>query len=164
MIDLTELYLLTWPHLMVTGVIESKNIFTNYITRVSVNLDGIWYAVETCWSYEPHTHFMSSDCHSLERTLCMCFCQKNFSVGLCSYIIFISFFQTWYGDRDHWILHFLYQSEWPWLSIKVTGIVWEIKNFCAHFLSKFSFDLDEISYVATVGWSAVAHAEVISHG
>ena len=39
---------------------ESKNFW--------ISLDGIGYAVEICWSDEPHTQFISSNQYLRERT------------------------------------------------------------------------------------------------
>ena len=38
------------------GCIESKNVFANYPQKLVVGLDGIWSAVEACWSVESHAH------------------------------------------------------------------------------------------------------------
>ena len=38
---------------------EGKNSSTNYLTKFSMDLNGIWHTVETCWCDETHTHFIS---------------------------------------------------------------------------------------------------------
>ena len=48
---------------------ESKNFCSNYLTNFSINLDGIWYAVETCWADESHSHFILLDQYSRETSL-----------------------------------------------------------------------------------------------
>ena len=39
---------------------ESKNLCTNYLTKFSNDLDGIWYTVETCSCLNPIVIFVSS--------------------------------------------------------------------------------------------------------
>ena len=39
-------------------MLESKNLCTKYLTKFSVDLNGILYTVETFWCDEPHTHFI----------------------------------------------------------------------------------------------------------
>ena len=54
---------------------ESKepNFCSSYLTKISVNLDGIWYTFETCWCDEPHTNFISSILYLRERSLLLWF-------------------------------------------------------------------------------------------
>ena len=42
------LVFLTLTLIMVTGVQKSLNVGPNYLTNVSIDLKGIWYAIETC--------------------------------------------------------------------------------------------------------------------
>ena len=37
---------------------ESKNFCPNYLTKFAIDLNGIWYTVETCWCCEVHTYFV----------------------------------------------------------------------------------------------------------
>ena len=64
MIATTWLYILIWMFLtLIQGhrsAMESKNCCANYLTKFSVDMNGIWYTVQTCWCHEPHTHFISS--------------------------------------------------------------------------------------------------------
>ena len=48
---------------------ESKHFGANYLIKFSVDFDEVWSTVETCWFYEPHTHFMWFDQYSSQRTL-----------------------------------------------------------------------------------------------
>ena len=36
---------------------ESKHFWDNYLTKLLINLKGIWYAVETCWCDDPQSSF-----------------------------------------------------------------------------------------------------------
>ena len=38
----------------------SKSFSTNHPTKYSLDLNGIWYTVYTCWCDDPQTHFISS--------------------------------------------------------------------------------------------------------
>ena len=40
---------------------EIKNFCGFYLSKSSIYFDGIWYAVESFWSDEFHTHFILSD-------------------------------------------------------------------------------------------------------
>ena len=37
---------------------RKQKYLSYYLTKVSINLNGIWYTVETSWCYEPHIHFI----------------------------------------------------------------------------------------------------------
>ena len=50
---------------------ESKSFCTNYLTKLSIDLNGIWYSVETFVSDQSYTHFVMADQYSGERTLLM---------------------------------------------------------------------------------------------
>ena len=65
----------------VTG--ESKN-WANYGIKFWLDLNGIWYTVETCWSNEPHSDLILSSQYSIERSLLLWFCKRKFDVGLYS--------------------------------------------------------------------------------
>ena len=139
-----------WPSFKVTGVQNSRNFCANYLMKFSIDVDGIWYTVETCWSDELHTLSLWSDWYWRERNSCGSV-KKNFSVGL---------FQTftdrllsnclWWQKSIHSI--FWYQFGWPWssCSFKVT-VVWEVKHFCAYFLASFQLIWMKISSVSTFG-------------
>ena len=84
------------------GVQENKNFCTSYVSKVLVDLNGIWSTFETCW------------CDNLILILFCPFnvrgkepylrgCIKKSNMGLCSQT---DFFQTLYGDRDHKTLQF----------------------------------------------------------
>ena len=79
-------YWCNWPlpWFKVTGVQESKIFCTNYLTKLSIDLNGIWHTFNTCWYHEPHTHFMSSSQYSRERTLLTWFHKKRCSIALYS--------------------------------------------------------------------------------
>ena len=53
---------------------KAKQLLTNYPTKFLINLNGIWYTVETCWCDEPHTQFITSFEYSWEGTLLVWFC------------------------------------------------------------------------------------------
>ena len=36
---------------------------SNYLTKISIHLNGVWCTVETCWCTEPHTHTHSCPFH-----------------------------------------------------------------------------------------------------
>ena len=116
---------------------ESKHFHANYLTKFSIDLDGIFYTVETRRCDEPHTHFISSIQYSRERTLLVWFFFKKINIALCSDIY-----------RPISKLYISYQFGLPWPSFKVT-VVWDIKNIYFHFLANLRIDLDEIQYVAT---------------
>ena len=69
---------------------EIENFFATYILKLTmdtVDMDGIWHAVETCWFDESHTYFISSDQYSRERIQMSLFHKKktpNFIIGLLS--------------------------------------------------------------------------------
>ena len=44
-----------------------KNFCSNYLTRFSFNLNGIWFTVEACWHDEHQTHYSCP--LNVERTL-----------------------------------------------------------------------------------------------
>ena len=68
MLDTTEMYILILAYLTMTRIqdlreAKRQKFCTNYQT-FSMDMDGIWYAVETCCSNEPLTHLISSDQYS----------------------------------------------------------------------------------------------------
>ena len=68
-IDTVVLYLWSlaswpWPSFKVTLVRETKNC-TNYLTKFVINLNWIWFTIETCWCDQLHTHFILSIQYSL---------------------------------------------------------------------------------------------------
>ena len=42
--------LVSWPlpSFKFTGVQETENFYANYPTKFSIDLDGIWYSLDTC--------------------------------------------------------------------------------------------------------------------
>ena len=46
---------------------KQKALF--HLTKFSVDLDGLWYAVQTCRSEEPHAQCIMSNYYPKERTL-----------------------------------------------------------------------------------------------
>ena len=58
--------------------------------------------------------------------------------------LWTDFFQSWYVDKYRWSVQ-LDITDGPRPSLKVT-VIWESRNFCAHFLANFSIDMDEIWY------------------
>ena len=61
----TDRYILILVFLTVTliqGHRDSRreNFSANYLPKLSVDLDGIWHAVEACWSDKSHTQFILS--------------------------------------------------------------------------------------------------------
>ena len=72
---------------------------------------------------------------------------------------FLSNLIWWYGPLSS---IFWYKSNWPWSSLKVTD-VWEIKNLGVCFLRNFTFNLDEIQYVATTCRFVKVQAKFIVH-
>ena len=60
---------------------------------------GIWYTIETCWCDGPHTLFILPIQYSMERTL-LIWCWLVFRH------LQIHFFQTWYDDRDPYVLDY----------------------------------------------------------
>ena len=75
------------------GVRESKNFCANYLSKFLIDLNWIWYTIETCWCDEPHIHSMLSIEHSSETYLYYklydVIKKRNFNVGLYSEISFI---------------------------------------------------------------------------
>ena len=37
--------------------VKKQNFWANYLTKISIDLGEIWYAVETCWCKESYTLF-----------------------------------------------------------------------------------------------------------
>ena len=74
------------------GCEKEKNFCANILNKFSVDLDGIWYAVQSYWSDEPHVIFKEKSsrwCH-----------EKNSCVGSQSYErLHTDYFQTWHDDR-----------------------------------------------------------------
>ena len=55
MIDTTELYILILNYVTLTVIqghedAREENCCANYLPKLSMDLDGIWLAVEICWS------------------------------------------------------------------------------------------------------------------
>ena len=74
MIDINELNILILVQLTLTlnqdlRSARSKSVWANYLTKFTIKLDRIWYAVETCWCDQPHSHFISSVQYSRDRPL-----------------------------------------------------------------------------------------------
>ena len=64
--DTTKVYILILVYLNFNGRpqgCEKKKPTSSaiYCTKLQMDLDGIWYAVEACWSDEHHTHFILSN-------------------------------------------------------------------------------------------------------
>ena len=62
-IDTTELYILIlvfWTLTLIQGHGDARKqkVLSNYFLKLSVDVIGIWHAVETCWFDEFHTNFM----------------------------------------------------------------------------------------------------------
>ena len=73
------------PWFKVIGVWESKQFWAIYLTKLSVDLNEIWSAVET-WCNESHTHFSWFFWYSRERTLHKRSRSKNVCIGFYSNI------------------------------------------------------------------------------
>ena len=76
-------------------------------------------------------------------------------------------FTDWFLSNSMWWYSVLkcivsYQFVWPWPSFKVI-VLRKIQRFCAHFLTNFSFNLDEIEYTAKAFRSVQAHVKCYSH-
>ena len=61
MIDTTEFYILILVQVILTVIqshrdARSKTFRANHLTKFAVKLNGIWYAVEICWSDESDAH------------------------------------------------------------------------------------------------------------
>ena len=100
---ITFWYCSNWfrPWFKVTGVREKDKFCINYLTKFEIDLNGIWYAFETCWLDEPHTHYIISSIeYSRKRTLIYDFV-NNFERWLVFRHLQMDFFQTSYDDRDH---------------------------------------------------------------
>ena len=87
MIDITELYIFILVYVTLTliqghGMQESKNFCANYLLKLSMDLDEIWRAVETCWFGKCVTFFISGNRYSRERIQLWWFCEKKFNFGL----------------------------------------------------------------------------------
>ena len=134
------------------------------------SLNGIYHVVETSWSDEFHTCFISPDQHSRERIrpewfrplapsptpsqiegfhLDVYLPISFFSDWFLSDLLQTDLFQTWYNDGHHCIAW--YQFEWPWHPFKITLYI-KSRNLCADFLANFQIDLDEIGCAAMTYW------------
>ena len=87
MIDTTELYILIVVEVALTWIkshrdVWKENFCANYLTKFIMILNRIPYAIDTCWSDELHTHFISPNQYSRERTQLRWIHQENFNIGL----------------------------------------------------------------------------------
>ena len=86
----------------VTEVWESKNFCTSFLTKFSVDLNGIWFT-DVTWCDEPHLDFIVSIQFSGGRTLHIWFCIKKILKNL---LVFRYLQTNSFYDKDHWALHF----------------------------------------------------------
>ena len=99
-----------------SGVQESKTFSTNYLTKflLLIDLDGILYAVQICWSDETHPCVTLADQYLRERTLLI------FLIFVLTFTIqYLSKLVSWWRPR--------YSTLWshfgsPWPSCKVTVV------------------------------------------
>ena len=114
------------------------------ISKFSINLEGMWYAVDTCWcDVNLIVILILSHPFNIQG-------REPYSCDFIKKEFMLACIQTFTGRflSNHWALHFdLYQFGWLWSSFKVT-VVWVIKNCGVHFLRNFAVDLDEIHYVS----------------
>ena len=111
MIDTLELYILIGPWLSfnVTVVRERKNFSAYYLnpTNFFNDLNGIFHALRTSWSHEPHTQFILSDQDSSELSLFMWFLFL-FNLTLACIQTFTNRFPSnWNDYKDHWSVHLI---------------------------------------------------------
>ena len=120
------------------------------------NMDGIWYAVETCWSDEPHAILSQLiSFHGREPNFGGSI-KNNFNVGLHSDIYRLISVKL--GLMMDTTLLYCFIPVWIfrlWPSFKVT-VLRESRNFYTHCLT------GEIWYVAMT-WLVQAHARFCSH-
>ena len=148
-IDAIELYVLElvfWNK--VTQMRESKIFCANYVTKFPIDLDGMWYTVETHWSYEPCAHLIWSDKYSRKgiRNLTCVISGKEGLALTC----FLDIFRLIYFKFCVLIeTAKLYILMLVWMTLTFMQGYSLVRNqilfFCAHFLTKFSTDLDGIS-------------------
>ena len=72
--DIAKLYNLMLVQMTLTLIHGHRDAKKNKLlqqlsSKCLIHWDGIWSIVETCWSNEAHTHFITSHQYSKERTL-----------------------------------------------------------------------------------------------
>ena len=89
------------------------------ISQFSINLNGLWYTIQTCWCEEPHNHFILNIQCSRERSLFViiwfCFLKKKFCLhsDICRPISFKLGVMIKITK-----LYMLISFWWPWPSVK----------------------------------------------
>ena len=130
-------YLSNWPWIKVTGMRESKNFWANHLTKFLIDLNRIWYTVETYWYDEPHTHSMAFSIQGRESYVYRILWRKLYHWLVFNHLR-THFFQTWYDDRNHWALHF--DISWDDLIfIQGHSCTQKITNFSVYFFCKFRY-------------------------
>ena len=126
---------LSWPCLWVTTLAQSKTYWLHFLTHLSFAQHEIWCGNAAIEAEHPETAF-----------------EKVFEVREITAVLQTAskkhafrFSPTWYDDRCYWMLHFI-QSSWPWPWFMVTEVK-ESKKFCTSYLTKFSIDLNEFSWL-----------------
>ena len=120
-INTIERYSLILIDLDVMGVQESKNS-SNYLTRFSIDLDGLWSAVETCWCRLMNPMLSWSRTFNIQgrKPYFFDFVENMINVGLYSDIHWLISFK--FGVMIETTKHqaFWHQFGWTWPSFKVT--------------------------------------------
>ena len=127
------LLILVWVFLtLIPGhrVQESKIFCANYVTRFSIDLNKIWFVIETCWPDGPHTLFYSI--YSEERKPCLTDVRGEgggiFYEDLLAFGHLLSnFFKDSYDDKLYSTPHFV--TSLNDLHSKVT-VLWKINICC----------------------------------
>ena len=145
MVDAAKLNILNLVVLKVTGLWERKNVRASYFTKAVNDLNGIWYAVDTCLCVEPHTHLshsISIQRHKLSYvTLSHTHTHKCW---LSSGHLGTDFFEIWYDGSSYWILRF-FKPVWMALAFIQGHSCMRSQKFLhpfpCKFLSWFSWNL-----------------------
>ena len=123
---------------------ESKNMCASYLTKLLIDLNGIWYIIETFWCDEPHFHCIMPSQYSRERTLLIWLHEKKnkqLNNGLYSDVYRLVSFKLSLMIKTAML--YILISVWVTLILfKVTVLYGNKKNFGIHFLANVSIDLN----------------------
>ena len=108
---------------------RARNFCGSYLTKFSIDLDRMWWTVETCLCDEPHTVLISF-IQRREPYLCD-FVKIKLLTLACIQIFTYHFFS--FGMITKSIkLYIWYKFWWPGHSFKAT-VIWEINSLGVHF-------------------------------
>ena len=107
-----------------------------------MDMQGNWYTVGTCWSDEPHSHFVLYNQYSKEKNPTCVISSRKLSHWLAFGHSLTSYFRTWYSYGDHLAEHF--DTSLDDLDLKSRSQFVRNDLALCSFSANFSIDLDEI--------------------